>query len=104
MPAAMNKKTQSMPRNLRDPDLPFELSVITISGSSLKFAYGRGSGVGRIRGIAVDLGEGVGVVVGVAQGVPIPWHQVMLTVSTRQPSPEPVESLAIRHRNLLPGV
>ena len=27
----------------------------------------------------------------------------MLTVSTRQPSPEPVESLAIRHRILVFG-
>ena len=28
-----------------------------------------------------------------------PWHHVMLTLSTRQPSPEPLLSLATRHRS-----
>ena len=65
----MNKKMQNMPRNRNDPDLQFELSVIAISGSSLRFAYGRGSGVGRIRGIAVDLAQGVGVAGGVAKSL-----------------------------------
>ena len=48
----------------------------------------------------VAVGVGVGVIgggVGV-QGGPWPWHQLMLTVSTRQPSLEPLVSLAIRQR------
>ena len=70
----------------------------------LRRDYGRGAGVGCTRGNGVDLGVAVGFAVGVAHGVPCPWHQVMWTVSTRQPSPEPVESLAIRHRSLVLGV
>ena len=59
---------------------------------------GRGTGVGRGRGVAVGLcGGGVAV----AQGVPNAWHQVIRSVSTRQPSLLPLVSLAIRHRSLL---
>ncbi len=47
---------------------------------------GRGCGVGR--------GGGV-------QGGP--WHHVMVIVSTRQPSREPLVSLAIRQRSLMAG-
>jgi hypothetical protein len=36
--------------------------------------------------------------VGVGVGVPLKWHQTALVVSTRQPSLEPLLSLAIRQR------
>ena len=59
---------------------------------------GRSTGVGRARGVAVGLcGGGVAV----AQGVPNAWHQVMRSVSTRQPSLPAPMSLAIRQRSLL---
>ena len=61
--------------------------------------------VGVTVGLTVGVGVGVGVIggvgVGVGHGVPSPWHQVMSTVSTRQPSLEPPVSLAIRQRSLL---
>jgi hypothetical protein len=48
---------------------------------------------------------GVGVCVAVAVGVgeqrpPGSWHQLISTVSTRQPAREPLISLAILHRSL----
>lgn len=52
-------------------------------------------------GVTVAVAVGVGVAVAVEQGVPWPWHQVILTLSTRQPSLEAVVSLAIRQRSLL---
>jgi hypothetical protein len=59
---------------------------------------GRGIGVGRDRGVSVDLGVGRdGVAVGVLQD--IGSHPLILTVSTRQPSFEPLLSLAMRQRN-----
>lgn len=51
---------------------------------------GRGAGVGR--------GLGVGGGLGVPHGRNS--HQVALIVSTRQPSPEPLLSLAIRQRRM----
>jgi hypothetical protein len=69
-------------------------------------------GVGRGRG--VTLGVAVGVPVGVTDGVGVgviggvgvgvhdngsPWHPITLTVSTRQPSLEPLVSLAMRQRS-----
>ena len=64
-----------------------------------------GVALGFIVGVAVGVTVGVGVkvAVGDAHGVPCPWHQVMLTVSTRQPSLDSLLSLAIRQRSL-PGV
>ena len=61
-----------------------------------------GVALGLIVGVAVGVTVGVGVkvAVGDAQGVPCPWHQVMLTVSTRQPSLDSPVSLAIRQRSL----
>jgi hypothetical protein len=69
-----------------------------------------GRSVGRCRGVGCGLGVtlgavGVDVTVGVGagdgeHGGPCPWHQVMLTVSTRQPSLEPLVSLAIRQRSM----
>ena len=61
------------------------------------------AGVGVTVGVTVGVPEGVGV--GVIGGVGVgehggPWHQVMLKVSTRQPSLEPLVSLAIRQRRL----
>ena len=90
---------------------------------------GRRRGVGRDRGVAlgvavaVGVGLGVSVAVGVAVGVTVgvtvgltvgvtegvgvgvhddrsAWHPITLTVSTRQPSLEPLLSLAIRQRSL----
>jgi len=66
-----------------------------------------GVGVGVIVGVTVAVGVTVGVTVGVPDGVgvgegvgvPEKWHQTTLAVSTRQPSPEPLLSLAIRQRN-----
>lgn len=70
---------------------------------------GRVCGVGRARGVTlgvavtVDVAVGVGVIGGV--GVPhgTGSHQAINTVSTRQPSLEPLLSLAIRQRSLPPG-
>ena len=50
---------------------------------------GRGAGVGRCLGV----GRGTGVPGG-------PAHHVKITLSMRHPSPEPLVSLAIRHRSL----
>jgi sugar/nucleoside kinase (ribokinase family) len=49
--------------------------------------------------VAVGVAVGVGGTVGVGDGVPEKWHQTILAVSTRQPSLEPVLSLAIRQRS-----
>jgi hypothetical protein len=48
-------------------------------------------------GVGVNVAEAVGVGV---HGGPIPRHQMILTVSTRQPSSEPLVSLAILQRSL----
>ena len=54
--------------------------------------------MGRDRGVSVGLGVGRdGVAVGVLQD--IGSHPLILTVSTRQPSFEPLLSLAMRQRN-----
>jgi len=53
---------------------------------------GRGAGDGRSRGLGVRLG-GVGEHGG-------PWHQLISMESTRQPSPAPLLSLAIRQRRV----
>ena len=76
---------------------------------------GRGRGVAL--GVAVAVGVGLGVIVGVTDAVGvgviggvdpqggvgpsrgIGLHDVILTVSTRQPSLEPLLSLAILHRS-----
>ena len=44
----MNKKTQSMPRNRNGPERGLNLSVKTIYD---RYAYGRGAGVRRGRGV-----------------------------------------------------
>src|SRR4029077_21124324 len=52
-------------------------------------------------GVAVAVAVGVGVIGGVGVGLHgIPWHRLMVTVSTRQPSAELMLSLAIRQRSL----
>jgi hypothetical protein len=53
------------------------------------------------RGAEVGLDRGVGKGLGVHSGKI--GHQLILTVSTRHPSPEPLLSLAIRQRNLVNG-
>jgi hypothetical protein len=65
---------------------------------------GVGVGLGGIVAVGVAVGVGVsgGGGVGVQDGPP--WHQVTSTVSTRQPSPEPLLSLAILQRNSPPGM
>jgi len=70
-----------------------------------------GVGLGVIVGVAVAVGVGVGVAVGVDEAVAVALgvgeghgfgtHPAILTVSTRQPSLEPLVSLAIRQRSLL---
>ena len=51
--------------------------------------------------VAVAVLVGVGVIGGVGVGLHgIPWHRLILTVSTRQPSAELLLSLAIRQRSL----
>jgi Na+-transporting NADH:ubiquinone oxidoreductase subunit NqrE len=55
-------------------------------------------------GVAVAVALGIGVNVGDAQGVPCPWQKLIFTASTRQPSLEPLVSLAIRQRSLPPGL
>ena len=89
------------------------------------YGVGRGAGVGRGRGVTLGLAVGVGlgvivdvavavavgVAVGVAEAVAVALgvgvghgfgtHPAILTVSTRQPSLEPLVSLAIRQRSLL---
>lgn len=65
--------------------------------------------LGVVVGVAVDEAEavavGVGVIGGVALGVGVGHgfgtHPAILTVSTRQPSLEPLLSLAIRQRSLV---
>ena len=88
-------------------------------------AYSRGAGVGRglgvgwglavgvglgvivgvavavAVGVAVGVDEAVAVAVGVGEGHGFGTHPAILTVSTRQPSLEPLVSLAIRQRSLL---
>jgi hypothetical protein len=49
--------------------------------------------------LAVGVTVGVGDWVGVAVGVPGLWHSVTTTSSTRQPSLEPLVSLAMRQRS-----
>ena len=51
--------------------------------------------------VGVDEAVGVGVAVGVGEGPGFGTHPAILTVSTRQPSLEPLVSLAIRQRSLL---
>jgi hypothetical protein len=51
-------------------------------------------------GVVVAVAVGLGGTVGVAVGVPKIWHSVTTTLSTRQPSLEPLVSLAIRHRSI----
>ena len=59
--------------------------------------------VGVALGVTVGVTEGVGVEGGVGVGEQRPpgsWHQLTSTVSTRQPSFEPLLSLAILHRSV----
>ena len=75
----------------------------------MRFPHGRGAGVGRNLGVTLGLAVGVGlgvivgvaVAVGVGEGHGFGTHPAILTVSTRQPSLEPLVSLAIRQRSLL---
>ena len=60
-------------------------------------AVGVGVAVGVVVAVAVAVGVGVGVSHGTGS------HQAIRTVSTRQPSLEPLLSLAIRQRSLPPA-
>ena len=53
--------------------------------------------------VAVAVAVGVGGTVAVGVGHGFDTHPAILTVSTRQPSLEPLVSLAIRQRSLLFG-
>ena len=80
-------------------------------GVTLGLAVGVGLGVivgvavavavGVALGVAVGVDEAVAVAVGVGEGHGFGTHPAILTVSTRQPSLEPLVSLAIRQRSLL---
>ena len=94
-------------------------------GRGLGVATGRAVGVGLAVAVevavavAVGVGVTVGVTVAVAVGLTVgvavgvggggvgvhggPWQKVRSTVSTRQPSLEPLVSLAIRQRSLPSG-
>jgi hypothetical protein len=69
-------------------------------GVTLGVTVAVGVGVGLIVGVGVIGGEGVGPQGGVGASSGIGLHHVTLTVSTRQPSPEPLLSLAILHRSI----
>ena len=57
--------------------------------------------VGVAVAVAVGVDDAVAVAVGVGEGHGFGTHPAILTVSTRQPSLEPLVSLAIRQRSLL---
>ena len=87
------------------------LGVAVAVGVGVGLIVGVGVIVGVTVGVTVGLTVGVGVIGGVGVGVGVPHgcvvlpsrgtgtHAVILTVSTRQPSPEPLVSLAIRQRS-----
>lgn len=60
-----------------------------------------GVAVGVDEAVAVGVGVIGGVALGVGEGHGFGTHPAILTVSTRQPSLEPLVSLAIRQRSLL---
>jgi hypothetical protein len=60
-----------------------------------------GVAVGVDEAVAVGVGVIGGVALGVGEGHGFGTHPAILTVSTRQPSLEPLLSLAIRQRSLL---
>ena len=80
-------------------------------GVALGLAVGVGLGVivgvavavavGVAVGVAMGVDEAVAVALGVGEGQGFGTHPAILTVSTRQPSLEPLVSLAIRQRSLL---
>lgn len=75
------------------------LGVLLVVAVAVAVGVALGVTVGVAEGLAV--GVGVNVAVAVAVGVHGgPWHQLISIVSTRQPSLEPLLSLAILQRNL----
>ena len=68
-------------------------------GGGVRVAVAVGVGGIVAVGVAVGVGDRVGVGVGVTVGVPKVRHSVTTTLSTRQPSLEPLVSLAMRHRS-----
>lgn len=77
-----------------------EIAVAVAVGVTVAVAVGVGLGDTVTVTVAVAVAVGVGVAgVGVAVGVPLKWHSKTPTLSTRQPSLEPLVSLAIRHRS-----
>ena len=75
------------------------VAVVGAVGVALGVAVGVDEAVAVGVGVAVSVGVGVAVGVGVGHG--IGRQPIISTVSTRQPSVDPVVSLAIRHRSLL---
>ena len=73
---------------------------------AVEVAEAVGVGLGGIVAVPVaeGVGDKVGLAVGVDVGVPLKWHSVTLTLSTRQPSLEPLVSLAIRQRRIVKAV
>ena len=91
----------------RDRGVTLGVAVAVGVGVGVSVAVGVAVGVtdGLTVGVAVAVGVGVGVIGGVAVGVGVEHgsgaQPAILTVSTRQPSLDPVVSLAIRQRSLL---
>lgn len=84
--------------------LAFPLVGIVIAAGLLKTDGrhpGGGVGVGVLTGVGAGVGVGVGTTVGVGVGATAPQHDLELTVtvSTRHPVPETLESDAIRKRS-----
>ena len=79
------------------------VAVVVAVGVALGVAVGVDEAVAVAVGVAVGVAVsvGVGVAVGVGVGHGIGTQPIISTVSTRQPSVDPVVSLAIRHRSLL---
>jgi len=79
------------------------VAVVVAVGVALGVAVGVDEAVAVAVGVAVGVAVsvGVGVAVGVGVGHGIGMQPIISTVSTRQPSVDPVVSLAIRHRSLL---
>jgi len=81
------------------------LGVVVAVGVGVGVIVTVGVAVGVTVGVTVGVavGVGVGVIGGVGVGHGIGAQPTIFIVSTRQPSLEPLMSLAIRQRNLLPG-
>ena len=58
-------------------------------------------GVALVVGVGVTVGVAVTIGVDVAEGVGVGLSHMIITLSTLQPWPEPLESLPMRHRSTM---